>query len=107
MKFSEAFNVYRELVLSSQTRREITTEVGRWENHVSPVLGEYQLDKIKNLQILQLKKSLETKNLSPQSVYHCLSLARRICTEPKNGNCTPARFPGSGCRNSIIGDCDS
>lgn len=75
MKFSEAFGVYRELVLSSQTRREITSELGRWEKHVSPVLGEYQLDKIRNLQILQLKKSLEAKKLSPQSVYHCLSLS--------------------------------
>lgn len=65
MKFSEAFGVYRELVLSSQTRREITSELGRWEKHVSPVLGEYQLDKIRNLQILQLKKSLEAKKIKP------------------------------------------
>ena len=43
MNFSEAFNVYRELVLSSQTRREITSELGRWENHISPVLGGYEL----------------------------------------------------------------
>lgn len=93
MKFSEAFNVYRELVLSSQTRREITTEVGRWENHVSPVLGEYQLDKIKNLQILQLKKSLETKNLSPQSVYHCLSLARRILHRAEEWELYPGPVP--------------
>ena len=46
MKFSDAFNVYRELVLSSQTRREITSELGRWENHISPVVGEYQLGRV-------------------------------------------------------------
>lgn len=93
MKFSEAFGVYRELVLSSQTRREITSELGRWEKHVSPVLGEYQLDKIRNLQILQLKKSLEAKKLSPQSVYHCLSLARRILHRAEEWELYPGPVP--------------
>lgn len=93
MKFSEAFGVYRELVLSSQTRREITSELGRWEKHVSPVLGEYQLDKIRNLQILQLKKSLEAKKLSPQSVYRCLSLARRILHRAEEWELYPGPVP--------------
>lgn len=38
MKFSEAFGVYRELVLSSQTRREITSELGDGKNMFLPYL---------------------------------------------------------------------
>lgn len=93
MNFSEAFNVYRELVLSSQTRREITSELGRWENHISPVLGGYELDKIKNLQILQLKKTLEIKKLSPQSIYHCLSLVRRVLRRAEEWELYPGPVP--------------
>ena len=93
MKFSDAFNVYRELVLSSQTRREITSELGRWENHISPVVGEYQLDKIKNLQLLQLKKTLEAKKLSPQSIYHCLSLVRRVLRRAEEWELYPGPVP--------------
>ena len=93
MKFSEAFSVYRELVLSSQTRREITSEMGRWENHVSPALGEHGLEEIKNLQILQLKKTLENKNLSPQTIYHCLSLVRRVLRRAKEWELYPGPVP--------------
>lgn len=78
MKFSEAFEHYRQLVLTSQSPREIKTELGRWQNHLAPTLADMPLKEIRNLQILQLQKSLEMKNLSPQSVYHCLSLVRRV-----------------------------
>ena len=78
MNFSEAFGYYHQLVLSSQSKREITTELGRWQNHFAPALADVPLEEIKNLKILQLKKLLEHKNLSPQTIYHCLSLVRRV-----------------------------
>lgn len=78
MILAEAFSNYRQLVLESQTAKELTTELGRWQNHIAPILADIPLEKIKNLQILQLQKTLEQKKLSPQSVYHCLSLVRRV-----------------------------
>lgn len=78
MLLSEAFDLYHQLVLASQSHKEIISEQGRWQLHIAPVLAGVPLDKIKSLQILQLQKTLEAKKLSPQSVYHCLSLLRRI-----------------------------
>lgn len=78
MVLAEAFDLYCQLVLASHSQREIISEVGRWQLHIAPVLANVPLDKIKSLQILQLQKTLETKKLSPQSVYHCLSLVRRV-----------------------------
>lgn len=78
MFLSEAFDLYHQLVLASHSHREIISELGRWQLHIAPVLAELPLDKIRNLQILQLQKTLEAKKLSPQSVYHCLSLLRRV-----------------------------
>ena len=54
------------------------TEMGRWQHHIAPFLGNMPLDGVKNVQIMQLRKVLEEKSLSPQSVYHCLSLVRRV-----------------------------
>ena len=58
--------------------RGITTETGRWQHHIAPFLGNMPLEGVKNVQIMQLRKVLEGKSLSPQSVYHCLSLVRRV-----------------------------
>ena len=52
--------------------------MGRWQHHIAPFLGNMPLDGVKNVQIMQLRKGLEEKSLSPQSVYHCLSLVRRV-----------------------------
>ncbi|WP_165176896.1 site-specific integrase [Desulfovibrio sp. ZJ369] len=78
MDLKEAFGYYDQLVLSSLTEKEITTETGRWQHHIAPFLASVPLTSIKNLQIMQLRKMLEQKGLSPQTVYHCLSLLRRI-----------------------------
>lgn len=78
MTLNEAFDLYQQLVLSSSTHKAITTETGRWQHHIAPFLGNFPLEEIRNLQIIQLKREVEMKNLSPQSVYHCLSLVRRV-----------------------------
>lgn len=78
MDLKEAFGYYDQLVLSSLTEKEITTETGRWQHRIAPFLASTPLEGIKNLQIMQLRKTLEQKGLSPQTVYHCLSLLRRI-----------------------------
>lgn len=76
MKLNEAFDCYKKFVLS--TPKQLSTEGGRWVNHIAPILGETRLEQIKNLQIVQLRNRLESKNLSPQTVSHCLSLVRRV-----------------------------
>lgn len=78
MVLAEAFDLYCQLVLASHSQREIKSELGRWQLHIAPVMAETQLHSIRNMQILQLQKTLEAKKLSPQSVYHCLSLVRRV-----------------------------
>ena len=78
MTLNDAFDLYQQLVLSSSSKRGITTEMGRWQHHIAPFLGNMPLDGVKNVQIMQLRKVLEEKSLSPQSVYHCLSLVRRV-----------------------------
>lgn len=45
MKFSEAFEHYQQLVLASQSPREIKTELGRWQNHLAPMLADVPLEK--------------------------------------------------------------
>ena len=78
MTLNDAFDLYQQLVLSSSSKRGITTETGRWQHHIAPFLGNMPLDGVKNVQIMQLRRVLEEKSLSPQSVYHCLSLVRRV-----------------------------
>ena len=78
MTLNDAFDLYQQLVLSSSSKRGITTETGRWQHHIAPFLGNMPLEGVKNVQIMQLRKVLEGKSLSPQSVYHCLSLVRRV-----------------------------
>lgn len=79
----EAFELYDKLVLKTKSNRERQTELGRWKIHIDPLLGSLQCDRIKTLDIEQLKISVSEKNLSPQTVYHCLSLVRRVLNRAK------------------------
>jgi len=78
MQLNEAFDLYRELVLSSSSPRAQKTELGRWKNHLKPILGEIPLESINSQKVLRLEAELRKKNLAPQTVYHCLSLLRRV-----------------------------
>jgi integrase len=74
----DAWILYDELVLSYLSKHERVAEVGRWRKHIFPEFASVELETIKTLHILYFKRHLDDKNLSPQSVYHCLSLLRRI-----------------------------
>ena len=93
MTLNEAFDLYQQLVLSSSTHKAITTETGRWQHHIAPFLGNFPLEEIRNLQIIQLKRKVEMKNLSPQSVYHCLSLVRRVLRRAVEWELYPGPVP--------------
>lgn len=77
-KVDEAWEFYNEFILGSFSKRSQTTETGRWENHISPMVGEKIINELTIVDLLKLRKSLESKKLSPQTVFHCLSLLRRI-----------------------------
>ena len=77
-KVDEAWEFYNEFILGSFSKRSQTTEIGRWENHISPMVGEKIINELTIVDLLKLRKSLESKKLSPQTVFHCLSLLRRI-----------------------------
>ena len=77
-KVDEAWEFYNDFILQSFSKRSQTTETGRWKNHISPIVGEKIINELTILDLLELRKSLESKKLSPQTVFHCLSLLRRI-----------------------------
>ncbi|WP_320041216.1 site-specific integrase [uncultured Desulfobacter sp.] len=77
-KVHEAWEFYDEFILQSLSKRSQTTETGRWKNHISPIVGEKIINELNIVDLLKLRKSLESKKLSPQTVFHCLSLLRRI-----------------------------
>jgi len=74
----DAWLLYDELVLSTLTQKEQDTERGRWKKHIAPVFATIDLEAIKTLDVLRFKRHLEKKELSPQSVLHCLSLLRTV-----------------------------
>lgn len=53
------------------------TDDSFWRIHIQPVLGQAELSQIKSLSVLNLREQIQ-KDLSPQSVHHCLGLVRRI-----------------------------
>jgi len=72
----DAWLKYDELIL--QDKKGQYTERLRWETHISRNFGKLPLGSITTDTILKLRKSVERKGLAPQTVYHCLSLVRRI-----------------------------
>ncbi|MGD9825310.1 tyrosine-type recombinase/integrase [Desulfobacter sp.] len=77
-KVNEAWNFYNDFILQSFSKRSQTTENGRWKNHISPIVGEKIINELTIFDLFELRKSLEAKKLSPQTIFHCLSLLRRI-----------------------------
>ncbi len=75
---NELWGLYKDLVLASTKQQSQKTETGRWENHIAPVLGSRDIESITTMDYFLLRRSVEQKGLSPQTVAHCLSLLRRI-----------------------------
>ncbi len=74
----EAWQMYQIAVLGSSKKKSQIVENGRWTNHIEPVLGEKVIGELTNFDYLILRRKLESAELSPQTVYHCLSLLRRV-----------------------------
>ena len=93
MQFNEAFQLYKELVLASSSKRARQTEEGRWKLHLAPLIGEWELGEIGSLKISILHSHLLGKSLAPQSVYHCLSLVRRVLNRAVEWELYPGPVP--------------
>lgn len=74
----EAWKFYNDFILQSFSKRCQTTETGRWKHHIFPIVGKKIINELTIFDLLELRKSLESKKLSPQTIFHCLSLLRRI-----------------------------
>ncbi len=74
----EAWELYSSTILSTASPRSIVSETGRWNNYIEPLLECDTVDGVTSLAIIKLRGLLFKKNLSPQTIYHCLSLLRRI-----------------------------
>lgn len=74
----DAWTLYRELVLEALSARERKSEEGRWTQHLAPEFAQAELEGVSTRHVMQFRRNLERKGLSPQSVQHCLGLLRRI-----------------------------
>ena len=78
LKLNDAWNLYKTIVLASSSNKSQIIEIGRWKNYIAPLIGERKMTSITTLDYLVLRRNLENEKLSPQTVYHCLSLLRRV-----------------------------
>ena len=88
-----AWEMYKKNVLSSKLSKTILTDASNWKKHVGPYLGDMPLDVIRNHQIAEMRECLEGKNLSPQSVKHCLALSKRILRRAVEWELYPGPVP--------------
>jgi integrase len=92
MLVNEAWQVYEEMVLASAKKHSQITEKGRWNNHISPLLGQKEIEKLTSLDYFTLKRDIE-KKISPQTVRHCLSLLRRVLNRAKDFDLVKQEIP--------------
>ena len=94
MRFlSETWELYSSNILSSASRRSIVCETGRWKNYIAPFFTGREAANITSLDVIKFRAFLSKKQLSPQTVYHCLSLLRRILNRAKNWGLYSGELP--------------
>lgn len=93
MTICEAWQSYSLLMLKHTTAKVRLSEEGRWKNHIQPELGNIALNALKSLHVCQFRQTLEGKNISPQTVTHCLSLLRRILRRAVEWEMYPGPIP--------------
>ncbi len=93
MTLNEAFEMYKNLILVNSSMRARKTEEGRWKRHLAPVAGAWELEDIRPLKISILNSQLFGKDLSPQTIYHCLSLLRRVLNRAVEWELYPGPVP--------------
>jgi len=89
----DAWDAYNLRILSFKKKRNQFIEQGRWSNHIKNNIGHRLIEDLTVNDYLALRSSLEDKNLSPQTVSHCLSLLRRILKRAIDNNMTKCSIP--------------
>ncbi|MDR2893518.1 MAG: site-specific integrase [Deltaproteobacteria bacterium] len=54
------------------------TDLGYWKNHIEPYFKNRTLSSITTESLLDFTTAMEEKQLSPQTIHHCLGLIKRI-----------------------------
>lgn len=80
LTLENAWEFYNQTVLADRTKKSQTTEVGRWL-HIQEILGEINVEDITVVDGIRIRKELQNRNLSPQSIHHCLSLLSRVISK--------------------------
>ncbi len=88
----DAWKLYTSLTLCDDSKKEVRTELRRCELHLS-YLEQREISSIKKLDLVRLRRHLEKKNLSPQTVYHCLSKLRRVLYTAKEYELSDTKLP--------------
>ena len=78
LTIKEGWDLYRMTILASSKKNSQVTEIGRWNKYIAPFINNKSLEDLSTLDLLLLRRKLEETKLSAQSVYHCLSLLRRV-----------------------------
>lgn len=80
LSLENAWEFYSQTVLADKTKKSQTTEIGRWL-HIQDILGEINVEDITVIDGIKIRKALQNKNLSPQTIHHCLSLLSRVISK--------------------------
>ena len=85
----EAWALYCKIILAHSSKRSVSTERGRWLNYIYPRYGSQEISSLTNLDLVLFRTELEQRKKSPQTIYHILSLMRRIlrCAQKYNLYC--------------------
>lgn len=78
----EAWNYYEKIMLAQKSQKSIASEVARWQR-INEFFKSSNIRDITSKQVLDFHIYLFSCGLSPQSVYHVLSLLRRIIYKSK------------------------
>lgn len=75
----DAWSLYYEIILQQASEKSRLTEEGRWKNYISKSFARQPIRDLKAIDIARFRSILERSgSKSPQTIYHILSLLRRI-----------------------------
>ena len=93
----DAWLIYNKLILQKASAKSQTTEIGRWKHYIAPSLGCKELSVLTPLELALFRAKLENIRepapLSQQTVYHVLSLLRRILKTAWEYDLCSSKFP--------------
>ena len=69
---------------SKHNKKSWKDDLSRYRNHIKPVLGHYPIKNIGIIQLENLKKKLRAKEISPQTILHCLQLVSAMFNRASN-----------------------